>query len=235
MSNVLGWGAGVGLPIDLEKLFRNITEAQLCHIDRWTVSIKSARIKLPLPPKILISNNYISIGVDALVTLNFHRKREQIPPFFASRYMNKFLYFTYGTMDVLERACFNLNEKLSLECDGKLVALPVMEGLVFLNIPSWGAGVDVWNLNSSGDALYTEQRIDDGYFEVFAIHSSFHIAQLQVGLSTPQRLCRAKSVKLTMNQSKVPMQVDGEPWEQGPCIVNIEFRNQALMLRGRKT
>lgn len=233
MSNVLGWGAAASVPVDMQALFRKITEAEIHAVDRWTVNIKSTVIRLPLPTRTLISNNYISLGVDALVTLNFHRKREQIPRFFASRYMNKLLYFTYGTMDVLERACQNLNEKLSLECDGKPIALPVIEGLVFLNIPSWGAGVDVWSLNSSGDDIYKEQRIDDGYFEVFALHSSFHIAQMQVGLSSPFRLCRAKSAKLTVHNGKVPMQVDGEPWEQGSAVINIEFRNQGLMLKSQ--
>ena len=63
--------------------------------------------------------------------------------------MNTFLYFTftYDTMDLLECAFFNLCSKLTLECDGKVISLPTMEGIVYLNIPSWPAGVDVWNLN----------------------------------------------------------------------------------------
>ncbi|XP_055345761.1 diacylglycerol kinase epsilon-like [Paramacrobiotus metropolitanus] len=230
LSNVLGWGSAVSLPLNMEKVFRNITQAEFAMVDRWTVCVRPTRIGLPLPAKTLTFNNYVSLGVDALVTLNFHRKREQIPRFFASRYMNKFLYFTYGTMDVLERACLNLNDKVSLECDGKQLTLPVIEGLVFLNIPSWGAGVDVWNLNAAGDPLYAEQVIDDGYLEVFALYSSFHIAQMQVGLSSPHRLCRAKNIKLTLRRGKVPMQVDGEPWEQGPGVISISYFNQALLL-----
>ncbi|OQV24043.1 Diacylglycerol kinase epsilon [Hypsibius exemplaris] len=232
LSNVLGWGATVALPIDIDALFDRIARAKPCKVDRWAVEVRTyTRIGIPLsPPKSFISNNYCSMGVDALVTLNFHRKREQIPKFFASRYMNKFLYFSYGTMDVLERACYNLNEKVSLECDGKAIELPTMEGIVFLNIPSWGAGVDVWNLNR-GAAL--PQEIDDGYFEVFALYSSFHIAQMQVGLSTPHRLCRAKSATLTLHKSNVPMQVDGEPWEQGPGVIRIKFDNQALLLSAK--
>ena len=37
----------------------------------------------------LIMNNYASIGVDALVTLNFHRHRESRPSLFGSRIVNK--------------------------------------------------------------------------------------------------------------------------------------------------
>ena len=34
-------------------------------------------------------NNYASIGVDALVTLNFHRHRESQPALFGSRFINR--------------------------------------------------------------------------------------------------------------------------------------------------
>ena len=39
-------------------------------------------------------------------------------------------------------------------------------------------------------------RFDDGMVEVFALYSSFHIAQLQVGLAEPLRLGQAKTVKV---------------------------------------
>ena len=39
----------------------------------------------------------------------------------------------------------NLERKISLECDGKLVILPPrLQGLVFLNIPSYMAGTNFW-------------------------------------------------------------------------------------------
>lgn len=40
------------------------------------------------------------------------------------------------------------------------------------------------------------QSINDGKLEVCAIYSSFHIAQLQVGMSQPHRLGQAKTVKV---------------------------------------
>ena len=37
----------------------------------------------------VVMNNYASIGVDALVALNFHRQRESWPSIFANRIINK--------------------------------------------------------------------------------------------------------------------------------------------------
>ncbi len=42
-------------------------------------------------------------------------------------------------------------------------------------------------------------RIDDGLVEVFGIYSSFHIAQMQVGLADPFRIGQARRVKVKLN------------------------------------
>lgn len=52
-----------------------------------------------------IVNNYASVGVDALVTLNFHRHRESQPMLFGSRIINKVpipVKFVCPTMMVLQ-------------------------------------------------------------------------------------------------------------------------------------
>jgi hypothetical protein len=43
--------------------------------------------KLSKASDLKFMNNYISVGCDALVTLNFHRKRENL--YFANRLLNK--------------------------------------------------------------------------------------------------------------------------------------------------
>lgn len=84
---------------------------------------------------------------------------------------------------------------LQLEMDDKPVDLPEIEGVVVLNISSWGGGCRPWLIGSSGKDV-PPARIDDGRIEVFALYSSFHIAQLQVGLAEPLRLGQATRVKV---------------------------------------
>lgn len=81
-----------------------------------------------------ILNNYFSIGVDASIALRFHMERTQNPEKFNSRAKNKVMYAQYGASEVFKASYANLNESLRLRVDGHDVSLPVIQGLVFLNI-----------------------------------------------------------------------------------------------------
>lgn len=76
----------------------------------------------------------------------------------------------------------------------------------------------------------TPQSISDGSIEVLGIVSSFHMAQLQVGLNKPIRLGQAKHIRMVMKES-LPVQADGEPWIQSACQVDISQQGQAKMLK----
>lgn len=86
--------------------------------------------------------------------------------------------------------------------------------------------------NDDGDDSDDEisASISDGNIEVMGILSSFHMAQLQVGLSKPIRLGQAQNVRVRMKQS-FPVQADGEPWIQAPSEINITCAGQAKMLK----
>lgn len=83
---------------------------------------------------------------------------------------------------------------------------------------------------SGDDDDPTEASISDGKIEVIGIVSSFHMAQLQVGLNKPIRLGQAHNVRIQMKQS-FPVQADGEPWIQTPCELNITCNGQAKVLQ----
>ena len=61
------------------------------------------------------------------------------------------------------------------------------ESVVILNIPYWGAGVKPWELGSGHKDFNFTPSFSDKKLEVFCVFSSFHIVQMQVGLSEPHK------------------------------------------------
>lgn len=85
-------------------------------------------------------------------------------------------------------------------------------------------------MSADEDGSNGNHSISDGTLEVMGIVSSFHMAQLQVGLNKPIRLGQAKKVRIVTRES-FPVQADGEPWIQHPCEINITSEGQAKMLK----
>ncbi|XP_061736640.1 diacylglycerol kinase epsilon isoform X1 [Nerophis ophidion] len=227
LSNTLGWGSGYAGEIPVEQVLRNILDAEVVKMDRWKVQVSSKGLSIR-KPKVLAMNNYFSVGPDALMALNFHTHREKTPSFFSSRIINKVVYFLYGTKDCLVQECKDLDKRIQLELDGERVELPSLEGIIVCNIGYWGGGCRLWE--GVGDEPCPPTRLDDGLLEVVGVFGSFHCAQIQVKMANPVRLGQAHTVRLVLKSSTMPMQVDGEPWAQGPCSVTITHKTQCLML-----
>lgn len=206
LSRTLNWKADIDKN-DLRNPFdmlRKIQRAESVLLDRWQINIKydrssmiAKRLNRLHPDKEMFMYNYISVGVDALVTFNFHKLRQSAFYIIKSKIMNKFLYFIYGSKEVFWQKCDGLHKELELYMDGEKIELPELQSIVVLNIDNWGAGVRLIEMMKEIDPEYFESySFSDGYVEVFGIVSSFHIAQLQIGLTKPIKFGRAKHVKV---------------------------------------
>ena len=178
-------------------------------------------------PKELVFQNYLGIGVDAQAALRFHRTRNISPHLFFSAFTNKILYGLFGARDVVEHSCAGLHKHVHVIADGVRCELPPeTEGLILLNINSFAGGVRMWE-SSEG---YGASSMQDGMVDVVVVYGALHLGQLNWGVDKPVRICQARNVKVIVEKG-FPMHVDGEPWEQPACTIDIKLRNKALMLR----
>merc|ERR1712048_1159238 len=140
--------------------------AHAAILDRWSVVCRG--LEHPGRPDFLpkgersrhVMCNYFGIGVDASVALDFHQMRERSPHLFVSRFVNKIWYVKSGTQGMLNR--MDLASKVTLECDGEPVTVPSdVEGIIVLNIDSFGGGSDVW-----GNADHSDKDDDDAASDI---------------------------------------------------------------------
>jgi diacylglycerol kinase (ATP) len=82
-----------------------------------------------------VMNNYFGIGLDAKISLDFHNKREEHPERCRNRMLNRMWYGMLGGKQFISQTYKNLDQRVKLECDGKPVQLPTIQGIVVLNIP----------------------------------------------------------------------------------------------------
>ncbi|XP_011703409.1 PREDICTED: diacylglycerol kinase theta isoform X8 [Wasmannia auropunctata] len=184
--------------------------------------------------QIYVMNNYFGIGVDADLCLDFHNAREENPNKFRSRLRNKGVYVRMGLRKMVRRKpCKDLHKEIRLEVDGKLVELPQVEGIIILNILSWGSGANPWGPDTKEDQFYTPNHWD-GMLEVVGVTGVMHLGQIQSGLRTAMRIAQGGHIKIHLN-SDIPVQVDGEPWVQSPGdIVVLKSALKATMLKKSK-
>ena len=161
---------------DWVSVLEEVERAQVALLDRWQVSIADARSPSSVParrvsalglsasvanlrstqsvpnraPRSLIMQNYIGIGVDAKVALAWHQRRQRQPQSYKSRWRNKLRYARDGVQQMLSGAGDDVSRLMAglvVEADGVPIELPPhTQGLIVLNIPSYGGGSDLWGV-----------------------------------------------------------------------------------------
>ncbi|XP_052783557.1 diacylglycerol kinase delta-like isoform X2 [Mya arenaria] len=177
-----------------------------------------------------VMNNYLGIGLDAKIMLDFQNRREEHPEKFRSRTKNRMWYGVLGGKEILQKTFKNLDQRVQLECDGQRIPLPSLQGIVILNIPSFGGGSNFWGGTKEVDT-FSAPSFDDKILEVVAVFGSTQLAVSRVIDLQHHRIAQCRTVKIMiMGDEGVPVQVDGEAWIQPPGYIRIVHKNRAQML-----
>ncbi|XP_077876919.1 diacylglycerol kinase theta isoform X3 [Ictidomys tridecemlineatus] len=236
LGRVLRWGAGYSGE-DPFSVLVSVDEADAVLMDRWTILLDAQEASSTEnsvvdtePPKIVQMSNYCGIGIDAELSLDFHQAREEEPGKFTSRFHNKGVYVRVGLQKISHSR--GLHRELRLQVEQQEVELPSIEGLIFINIPSWGSGADLWG--SDSDPRFEKPRMDDGLLEVVGVTGVVHMGQVQGGLRSGIRIAQGSYFRVTLLKA-TPVQVDGEPWVQAPGHMIISAAGPKVhMLRKAK-
>ena len=179
LARVLRWGPGYSGGEDPLSLLRDVIEAEEIRLDRWTVVFRPQDTEESGAPgggynqaednsQIFVMNNYFGLGLDADLCLDFHNAREEKPEKFNSRLHNKAVYVKVSLRKCIgRRMCKDLHKEIRLEVDGKQIELPPIEGIIILNIMSWGSGANAWGPEK--EDKFTKPNHWDGMLEVVGV------------------------------------------------------------------
>ena len=149
LARCIGWGGGyVGGSI--RDVLTDVARSYPVFLDRWNVDLPAETPTASCFPSAgaklrTTFSNYWGIGVDAQATWSFHTLREARPGWFFSRLGNKLWYALLGGRIAMRQECKDLIARIALEADGEAIELPEgSEGIIFLNVKSYAAGVQLW-------------------------------------------------------------------------------------------
>uniref|UniRef100_A0A1X7V9D8 Diacylglycerol kinase n=1 Tax=Amphimedon queenslandica TaxID=400682 RepID=A0A1X7V9D8_AMPQE len=235
LARALKWGGGYTGEKVMQLLYA-IEDADRQPFDRWNVKFKEdfqliSEAEGAVECKTVTMNNYLGIGLDAEIALDFHQAREDHPEKFNSRLHNKGVYLQLGVQKTFSRdTSAELHQVMALKVDDKFVSLPTgLKGIVLLNIESWGAGSEPWG--SHIEEGFEKNTYSDGMLEVMGLSGPMHLGRIKSSLQNGIRIAQGTNISISFS-STLPVQVDGEAWQQTPCEIEVNLLEQrAIMLR----
>uniref|UniRef100_A0A8C9FM91 Diacylglycerol kinase n=1 Tax=Pavo cristatus TaxID=9049 RepID=A0A8C9FM91_PAVCR len=218
LGRVLCWGAGYSGE-DPYSVLISVDEADDVLMDRWTILLdaeepaEGAENGMAEPELVSVLRTVSSLALCCAVSL---QAQDSVPGSGSSQFHNKGVYVKVGLQKISHTR--NLHKDIKLQVDQREVELPNIEGLIFINIPSWGSGADLWGTDS--DDRFEKPRIDDGLLEVVGVTGVVHMGQVQSGFRSGIRIAQGSYFRVTLLKP-IPVQVDGEPWIQAPGQIII--------------
>jgi diacylglycerol kinase (ATP) len=269
---VYGWGSSPPSHLlkhnlaQLKKLIAEWIDARIVSHDLWDVKIsvdsssgrviqrsgkRSKKDVLPEGQNFMVKkmSNYFSIGIESRVGYEFDKRRTK------SRLSNKVVYAWIGAKRVLGKK-YLLNDVLG-KCTSGSETIFGSEGLsdpklvgdvssiIFVNIPSFAAGIDVWNsspkmgTSSTSQVRFTDQRSGDRKLEVLTYGTLYNLARerLKIGKGHGKRIAQSEGpFRLAFRESRavnqIYMQIDGEYYAvENPISIEISHSVTMQVLR----
>lgn len=250
MSRALGWGKKFPGLSKIEQHMDWIQAAKPRKLDVWRLAaledetipthVDDDGISHGARPLVC---NYLSLGADAFVELRFNQLRWKNPERYKSRLGNFKAHLLVGS----KYMCGPPSKKIhvidhidTLHVDDQLIQIPDdLQALIFLNIPSYGAGTQPWGVLGGAkpadickDRTIEDMYVDDHKFEVLGMRDLSQFGRIKLLGTHGVRIAQGQRMRLKLKSDSTPFQVDGEPWEQRGGEVTLEPGNPIGVLEG---
>ena len=105
---------------------------------------------------------------------------------------NKTYYFKSFLSQIPSKSKY-INNVITLKAENRPINLPNIQGLIFINIPSWCAGADIWKVPGDKSDKWKQQDIADGKLECVGLTGLTHLSNVFAGIRSGIRIGMSKS------------------------------------------